>query len=149
MLVAVSGQAHLAHLAFAVSSEEGHVVDLIHHHKVLFLTLEILQSKMKRKLCWITKEKETRGGRRWEMWEETKTRQEMKSDEKRRHKKTYWRRQHERRLRVRFTWQICTEKGKVFLCVLEKFQVQTTTLSKRFAWIHKNDKKRSIMLPGQ
>jgi len=44
----VSGsKTHLAHLAFAVSSEEGHVVDLIHHNKVLFLTLEILQSKIK------------------------------------------------------------------------------------------------------
>lgn len=46
MSVALSGQTHLAHLAFAVSSEEGHVVDLIHHHKVLFLTLEILQSEI-------------------------------------------------------------------------------------------------------
>ncbi len=44
MCATVSGQTHHAHLAFAVSSEEGHVVDLIHHHKVLLLTLEILQS---------------------------------------------------------------------------------------------------------
>lgn len=36
---------YLAHLAFAVSSEEWHVIDLIHHHKVLFFPLEVLQYK--------------------------------------------------------------------------------------------------------
>lgn len=34
---------HLAHFALAVSGEKRHVVDLIHHHKVLFFSLEILQ----------------------------------------------------------------------------------------------------------
>lgn len=33
---------HLAHLALTVSSEEGHIVNFIHHHKVLFLSLEVL-----------------------------------------------------------------------------------------------------------
>lgn len=33
---------HLAHLALTVSSQEGHVVDLIHHYKVLLLPLEVL-----------------------------------------------------------------------------------------------------------
>lgn len=33
---------HLAHFALTVSSEEGHIVDFIHHHKVLLLSLEIL-----------------------------------------------------------------------------------------------------------
>lgn len=33
---------HLAHLALTVSSQEGHVVDLIHHHKVLLLPLKVL-----------------------------------------------------------------------------------------------------------
>lgn len=34
---------HLAHLTLAVSSEERHVIDLIYNHKVLFLSLEVLQ----------------------------------------------------------------------------------------------------------
>lgn len=34
---------HLAHLALTVSSEKGHIVNFIHHHKVLLLSLEILQ----------------------------------------------------------------------------------------------------------
>lgn len=34
---------YLAHLALTVSSQEGHVVDLIHHHEVLLLPLEVLQ----------------------------------------------------------------------------------------------------------
>lgn len=33
---------HLAHLALTVSSQEGHVVDLIHHNKVLLLPLKVL-----------------------------------------------------------------------------------------------------------
>lgn len=33
---------HLAHLALTVSSQEGHVVDLIHHYEVLLLPLEVL-----------------------------------------------------------------------------------------------------------
>lgn len=33
---------HLGHLAFTVSSQEGHVVDLIHNHKVLLLSLKVL-----------------------------------------------------------------------------------------------------------
>lgn len=40
---------HLAHLALAVSREERHVVDLIHHHKVLLLSLEVLQKTGKKK----------------------------------------------------------------------------------------------------
>lgn len=36
---------YLAHFAFAVSSEKWHVIDLIHHHKVLFFPLEVLQYK--------------------------------------------------------------------------------------------------------
>lgn len=36
---------YLAHFAFAVSSEERHVIDLIHHHKVLLFPLEVLQCK--------------------------------------------------------------------------------------------------------
>lgn len=42
---------HLAHLALAVSREERHVVDLIHHHKVLLLSLEVLQKTGKKKVC--------------------------------------------------------------------------------------------------
>lgn len=34
---------HRAHLALTVSSEKGHIVDFIQHHKVLLLSLEILQ----------------------------------------------------------------------------------------------------------
>lgn len=34
---------HLAHFALTVSSQEGHVVDLIHHYKVLLLPLKVLQ----------------------------------------------------------------------------------------------------------
>lgn len=33
---------HLAHLALAVSGQEGHVVDLIHHHKILLFPLKVL-----------------------------------------------------------------------------------------------------------
>lgn len=36
---------HLAHLALTVSSQEGHVVDLIHDHKVLLLSFKVLQQK--------------------------------------------------------------------------------------------------------
>lgn len=35
--------AHLAHFALAVGREERHVVDLVYHHKVLLLSLEVLQ----------------------------------------------------------------------------------------------------------
>lgn len=40
---------HLAHFALAVSREERHVVDLIHHHKVLLLSLEVLQKTGRKK----------------------------------------------------------------------------------------------------
>lgn len=40
--VVVYVHSHLAHLALTVGSEEGHVVDLIHHNKVLLLPLEVL-----------------------------------------------------------------------------------------------------------
>lgn len=33
---------HLAHLALTVCSQEGHIVDLIHHHEVLLLPLKVL-----------------------------------------------------------------------------------------------------------
>lgn len=36
---------HLAHLAFAVSRQEGHVVDLVHHHKILLFPLKVLLKK--------------------------------------------------------------------------------------------------------
>lgn len=34
---------HLAHLALTVSGQEGHVVDLVHDHKVLLLSFKVLQ----------------------------------------------------------------------------------------------------------
>lgn len=40
---------HLAHLALAVSSQEGHVVDLIHHHKILLFPLKVLLKKKHKK----------------------------------------------------------------------------------------------------
>lgn len=36
---------YLAHLALTVSGEEGHVVDLVHHHKVLLFPLKVLQHR--------------------------------------------------------------------------------------------------------
>lgn len=33
---------HLGHLALTVSGQERHVVDLVHHHKVLLLPLKVL-----------------------------------------------------------------------------------------------------------
>lgn len=44
-IVCFYGCSHLAHLALAVSSQEGHVVDLIHHHKILLFPLKVLLQK--------------------------------------------------------------------------------------------------------
>lgn len=38
-------QPHLGHLALTVSGQERHVVDLVHHHKVLLLPLKVLFGK--------------------------------------------------------------------------------------------------------
>lgn len=44
---------HLAHFALAVSREERHVVDLIHYHKVLLLSLEVLRKTGGKKSTWM------------------------------------------------------------------------------------------------
>ncbi len=41
-LICLFVHSHLAHLALTISSQEGHVVDLIHHYKVLLLPLKVL-----------------------------------------------------------------------------------------------------------
>lgn len=43
----LTAQSHLAHLTLAVSREERHVINLIHHHKVLLFTLKVLQKFQK------------------------------------------------------------------------------------------------------
>lgn len=40
---------YLGHLRFALSSQEAQIVDLILNHKVLLLTLKVLDSEDKRK----------------------------------------------------------------------------------------------------
>ena len=49
--VCVLVHSHLAHLALTVSGQEGHVVDLVHHHEVLLLPLEVLEERNTRTKC--------------------------------------------------------------------------------------------------